>query len=93
MKRKSVDDVKQIRVVEYQGSLWSLDNQRLAAFNAAEIKEIPNTKVSLEDADIAKEFSRKINPIEGTGNKIVVTPNASGRKGAEKILRDHGKIK
>jgi len=82
-----------IRVVEKDGKLWTLDNRRLATFQAAGLKDIPMQKVSLKDPAIAKEFQKKFNPIDGQGNLIVITPNRNVAKEARKILRKHGKIR
>jgi RHS repeat-associated protein len=88
----SVDDVPAIRVVERNGQLITLDNRRLAAFKAAGVEKIPIQRVSLSDPDIAKEFARKYNPIDG-GDIIVVVPNAAGHAPAQELLRQHGKIR
>jgi Flp pilus assembly pilin Flp len=85
-------DLPPIRVIEKDGRLITLDNRRLAAFEAAGVKEIPVQKVSLSDPAIAKEFRRKFNPVNG-GQHVVVTPNAAGREEAERVLRESGKIK
>lgn len=81
------------RVVEKDGKLWTLDNRRLATFQATELKDIPIEKVSLDDPGIAKEFNKKFDPIDGEGLLIVITPNRSIAKEAKKILREHKKIK
>jgi hypothetical protein len=85
------DSVPTIRVVTYEGDLYSLDNRRLAAFQAAGVGQIPIQNVSLDDPDIAAEFLDKFNPIDG-GSIIVVTPNAAGRNSAEELLRAYDKI-
>jgi hypothetical protein len=77
--------------VEHNGSLVTLDNRRLAAFQNAGIESIPTQRLSLSDPAVAAEFAKKYNPING-GNIIVVTPNASGRGAAESLLRQYGKI-
>ena len=84
-------DVPAIRVVERNGELVTLDNRRLAAFQAAGV-DVPIQRVSLADPAIAKEFAKKFNPVNG-GEHIIVTANASGRAAAEAVLRQHGKIK
>jgi uncharacterized protein YaiL (DUF2058 family) len=85
-------DLPPIRVVEQNGKLITLDNRRLATFTAAGVEKIPVQRVSLSDPAIAKEFRRKFNPI-GDGKHVVVTPNAAGREEAERVLKEHGKIK
>jgi len=85
-------DIPAIRVVEWNGQLVTLDNRRLATFQAAGIKNVPVERVSLADPAIAKEFAKKFNPVNG-GRNVVVTPNAAGRKEAERVLRQHGKIR
>ena len=88
---KSPTSLPSIRVVEHNGQLFSLDNRRLAAFQAAGVKEIPIQRVSLSDPVIRTEFQKKFNPIDG-GSKIVIVPK-SGRAAAEAVLRKQGKIK
>jgi len=80
-----------IRVVERNGQLITLDNRRLLAFQAAGVK-IPIKRVSLTDPDIAKEFAKKFNPVNG-GENIVITVNSKGRKAAEAVLRQYDKIR
>ncbi len=89
---KSVDDIPAIRVVERNGELITLDNRRLAAFQNGGVNNIPIQRVSLSDPSIKKEFLQKFNPVNG-GQNIVVTPNAAGRKAAESVLRQSGKIR
>jgi hypothetical protein len=84
-------DVRPIRVVEMDGKLYSLDNRRLVAFKNAGVDGVPIHRVSLDDPKVAREFRAKFNPIEG-GTKIVITPG-SGRREAEKLLAEKGKIK
>jgi hypothetical protein len=85
-------DLPVIRVVEKDGKLITLDNRRLAAFEAAGIKEIPVQRVSLSDPKIAEEFANKFNPVNG-GRHVVVVENAAGRKEATRVLEEHGKIR
>ena len=84
-------DIPKIRVVDRDGQLFTLDNRRLAAFQAGGVKKIPVERLSLSDPAVAKEFAKKFNPVNG-GRHVVVTPNAAGRTQAERILRQHGKI-
>ncbi|MEO8178048.1 MAG: pre-toxin TG domain-containing protein [Deltaproteobacteria bacterium] len=84
-------DLPPIRVVEKDGKLITLDNRRLAAFEAAGVKEIPVQRVSLSDPKIAKEFDKKFRPVNG-GRHVVVVENAAGHKEAERVLGEHGKI-
>ena len=88
---ESPGSIPTIRVVNYKGRLFTLDNRRLAAFQAANVEQIPIQRVSLSNRAIRAEFLQKFNPIEG-GTKIVITPK-SGRAAAEEILRQFGKIK
>lgn len=86
------EDVPIIRVVEYEGKLYTLDNRRLVAFQNAGIEKIPVQRLSLKDPKIRKEFDRKWNPVN-EGKKIVVIPNADARESASELLREYGKIK
>ena len=83
-------DVPPIRVVKLNGELITLDNRRLAAFQAAG-KKIRVERVSLSNSEIAKEFGRKNNPVNG-GQNIVVIPNRKAKGAAKATLRAHGKI-
>ncbi len=51
-----------IRVVEYAGNLWTLDNRRLAAFKLLGY-DVPVTIVSLNDPAIYNEFVEKFTTI------------------------------
>ena len=90
--RITPDDIDAIRVFEYAGKLWTLDNRRLVAFELAGIKKIPINKVSLKDPKIKKEFDQKFNPIDGKGDMAVVTPSTN-RFSVEMLLKKYGKIK
>jgi hypothetical protein len=84
-----VDDFPTIRVVESDGKLFTLDNRRLTAFNAAGVDNIPIQRVSLDDPAIANDFANKFRPIDG-GETNVVVPR-KGRSDARGILREFGK--
>src|SRR5262249_49239293 len=84
-----VDDFPPIRVVEYKGNLYTLDNRRLTVFKAAQVDEIPVRRVELDDPGIRAEFLKKFNPIEGGTKNVVVT--SSGRAEARRLLREYGK--
>jgi hypothetical protein len=86
---QSPDSVPIIKVVEYEGKLWTLGNRRLLMFQNAGVTDIPINRVSLEDPLINKEFFRKLSPIEG-GRRIVVVRRA-GREAARRVLRRYGK--
>ena len=87
-----VSSIPTIRVVEYQGQLYTLDNRRLAALGAAGLSRIPVQVLSLSDPAVAQEFLEKFNPVNG-GQNIVITPTAGGRRPAETLLRSNGKIR
>jgi len=55
----SPDDLPNIRVVEKNGKVYSLDNRRLHAYKEAGVNKINVTEVKLTNRDIAKEFYRK----------------------------------
>ena len=84
------NDLPIVRVVEVDGKLVTLDNIRLATFEAAGIKEIPVKKVSLDDPKILAEFTKKNQPIND-GTHTVVTPK-KGREEAINILKEEDKI-
>ena len=46
--RITPDDIPPIKVVEYKGQLWTLDNRRLASFQYAGVKDIPIIRVDLQ---------------------------------------------
>jgi RHS repeat-associated protein len=90
---KPVTDLPVIRVADYKGQVFTLDNRRLLAFQSAGVDSIPVQFVSLKDPKIAEEFFNKLNPING-GLMIVITNSTKkGRAPAERLLRKHGKIK
>lgn len=86
-----VTDIPTIRVVEYEGKLFTLDNRRLVAFQNAGLQSIPIEKVSLGRSEILKEFRNKYRPINGGRNIVVL--DSSERKNIERdLLRSYGKI-
>jgi len=87
-----VEDVPIIRVVEYEGKIFTLDNRRLAAFQNAGMKEIPIEKVSLKDPKIFDEFYDKFNPVNDGINTVII-PQSKFRDDALKVLKENGKIK
>ena len=68
------DDFPPIRVVEYKGTLYSMDTKRLAAFSIAGFQQIPVHMVSLEDPEIAAEFFRKWNSSSDGKSDATVAP-------------------
>lgn len=84
-----VSQVPAIRVVEYKGKLWTLDNRRLATFKAAQLSQIPVVRVSLDDPAILKQFNDRFHPIEG-GHRIVVVIGRD-RLAAVQLLKKYGK--
>jgi hypothetical protein len=87
----SASSIPTIRVVGYDGRLWTLDHRRLVSFKAAGLNEIPIRRLSLSDPAVAADFWGKLKPING-GRMIVIAPNAD-RAAAEALLRQMGKIK
>jgi hypothetical protein len=87
--RITPDDIPPIKVVEYKGQLWSLDNRRLASFQYAGVKDIPIIRVDLNDPRILEEFENKFRPIEG-GRKVIIVPSRD-REEARKLLRAYEK--
>jgi hypothetical protein len=84
-------DMPAIRVVEYEGNLWSLDNRRLLASQNAKLDSISVKMESLSDLKVLEEFQDKYKPING-GKMIVVLPKATERPAAKALLRQYGKI-
>ncbi|WP_028978221.1 RHS repeat-associated core domain-containing protein [Sporocytophaga myxococcoides] len=66
------EDITPIKIVEYDGKIWSLDNRRLYSFQKAG-KKIKYEKVDYES--VKEEFHRKFTT-ENDGTSIVVRPNA-----------------
>lgn len=58
----SPDNFPPIRILEYQGQLWTLDNRRLYVFQQAG-KKIKTEIVFMKD--VRREFKEKFNPING----------------------------
>jgi hypothetical protein len=87
--RITPDDIPPIKVVEYKGQLWTLDNRRLASFQYAGVQDIPIIRVDLRDPKIRVEFDKKHSPIEG-GRKIVIVPRRD-RAEAQRLLREYEK--
>jgi RHS repeat-associated protein len=65
-------DFPPIKIVEKDGALYTLDNRRLATFNAAGADRIPVQRVSLEDPAILKEFLGKSKNMIGDGTMIQI---------------------
>jgi len=89
--KMKVTNVPIIRVVEYEGKTFTLDNRRLAAFQNAGVREIPIQRVSLHDPNIFDEFFDKYNPVNNGLNTVVI-PKAKFREETVKSLREYGKI-
>jgi len=90
--RVSADQVgSPLQVVMYEGKPFSIDNRRLVAFNAAEVRDVPIQIVSLKDPGVSARFFDRFDPIRGEGQNIVITP-ASGRTAAQILMRDQGLI-
>ncbi len=87
----SANEITPIEVVSFNGTLVSLDNRRLVAFNLAGITDIPVQIMSLNDPAIFEEFGDKYNPIMGVGQYAVVVPYA-GRTAVEQDLSINGLI-
>lgn len=77
------------RKKENDGKLVTLDNRRLATFEAAGIKDIPVQRVYLEDPKILAEFTKK-KPLDD-GTHTVVIPKR-GRDEVFDLLREQDKI-
>lgn len=91
--RVTADQVgKPLQVVMYEGKPFSIDNRRLAGFNAAGVPDVSIEIVSLKDPAVATRFFNRFDPIRGEGYNIVITPT-SGRVSAQTLLRDQGLIK
>ncbi len=87
-----ITDIPIIRIVEFDGKIYTLDNRRLVAFQNAGVRRIPIRRVSFKDPNIEEEFFRKYNPVN-KGANIVIIPNALMRSEATEILRQYGKIR
>jgi hypothetical protein len=87
-----VDDIPVIRVVDYNGQVFTLDNRRLVAFQSAGVDSVPVQFVSLGDAEIAKKFIDRFNPVNNGMNIVITQSSKKGRKPAEKLLKKYGKI-
>jgi hypothetical protein len=91
--RTNVNDFPTIRVVERNGNLYSMDNRRLATFNAAGVDSIPVQVVDLStDPTLARQFRNRFNPINGEGQQVVVVPS-SGRAEVMRELTRNGLIR
>ncbi|MBX7066086.1 MAG: hypothetical protein K1X28_02530 [Parachlamydiales bacterium] len=74
-KQTKPEDIPPIRVVEYEGNLYTLDNRRLYAFQQAGLDKIPIQKVSIDDPQIEEEFVRKFRPpSQGEQPTIILNP-------------------
>ena len=85
-------DLPPIQVVQKDGRLFSIDNRRLLAFNAAGIDKIPVEMVSMNDPDITRRLAARNNPIDGIGRYVVVV-NRAERAHALQLLVECKKIK
>ncbi|WP_209725729.1 MULTISPECIES: LysM peptidoglycan-binding domain-containing protein [Asticcacaulis] len=84
----SADDFPAIRLVEHDGKLWSLDNRRLVAFNAAQLDNIPVKTLDMSDPSVRAEFLKKFRPVNDGKNIVVV--KAGDRSAARTVLRENG---
>lgn len=89
-KTKITNEKLILNVVQYQGKLWSLDNRRLLAFNAARQKEILMEIKPMKE--VAREFLKKYDPIDGLGNIVGMARSGNALKRAEKNFHKTGKI-
>jgi hypothetical protein len=84
----SADEFPTIRVVNYDGNVWTLDNRRLTVFSAAQVEHIPVQMLDLSDPVVNAEFLKKFHPIND-GQNVVVVPS-SARAAARAVLREYG---
>ncbi|MGB7978992.1 MAG: hypothetical protein WCF19_07545, partial [Chlamydiales bacterium] len=87
-----ITDIPIIRIVEFDGKIYTLDNRRLVAFQNAGVRRIPIRRVSLNDRLVFDDFFDKLNPVN-EGKNVIVIPGSKYRKEMENILREHGKIR
>ncbi len=65
-----------LEVVEHQGALYSLNNRRLAAFQAAGVEEIMIQRLSLTDPNVLRRFRDQVqHGLINNGNMIIIVEN------------------
>ena len=72
--------------------LFSIDNRRLIALNAAGVEKAPVEVVTLDSPQVAVRFGRRFDPIGSEGKFLVVATSAQ-RESAQELLVSYGKIK
>ena len=83
-------------VFEQNGKLWTVDNRRLVAFKAAGLERIPVVRVNPNSPQMARKIAERMNPIDGQGWQIVVSPGGIAKKETKdviQLLRQLGKIR
>lgn len=81
-----------IRVVNVDGTPFSMDNRRLAAFSLGGQTDIPIELVDLESGPIlSQQFYDRFDPIDGEGYYTAVATRAQ-RVPTQQLLFDLGKI-
>ena len=80
-----ITDIPIIRIVEFDGKIYTLDNRRLVAFQNAGVRRIPIRRVSLNDRLVFDDFFDKLNPVN-EGKNVIVIPGSKYRKEMENIL-------
>ena len=88
----SPHDFPPIQVVQKDGQLFTIDNRRLLAFNAAGIEKIPVEIVSLENPAVAYKLANRFDPILGKGDVAIVV-NKSMRNEALDLLNELNMIR
>jgi hypothetical protein len=83
------EDFPTIRIVEYNGKLYTLDDRRLTTFIAADVEKIPFQKLDINNPEINKEFLKKFKPINDVWTNIIV--DKKGRSEARRIAKEYGK--
>ena len=72
--------------------MFTIDNRRLLAFNAAGIEKIPVEIVSLENPAVAYKLANRFDPILGKGDVAIVV-NKSMRNEALDLLNELNMIR
>jgi superfamily I DNA and/or RNA helicase len=73
-KQTSLAAIPPIRVVNFRGTWWTLDNRRLRVFNNAFVNEIEVVVCDLKDPAIAREFhSKRTNKSLDSGGEVRLT--------------------
>jgi hypothetical protein len=80
-----------LEVVEYQGSLYSLNNRRLAALCAAQVDEVLIQQLSLSNPEVRRRFVNQVRDgLIHEGTMVIIVQGRLAQAAARRFAGQHG---